>query len=237
MRELQEDTFSGNKNVDRILDIVSLFNILGVTQYAVMLRVFRITLIGAAKRWVEKLSPGTVDSWDLLKKSFIQRYCPPSKTVTQLKKSVTSSRKQKKHYTKPGKGIMTCFTNAKLTTSIAIRRNIVSSSNTEGITAIVNKLDSLGRDMKKLKENVHAIQVGCQLYGGAHLDKECPLNKEVKSVKEVKYGEFGCSSPFSDGKYRVGMPGYYTCIDNRPLFGEKRPSLEELMSKHLEDSI
>ncbi|GKF69895.1 hypothetical protein Tco_0202952, partial [Tanacetum coccineum] len=86
MLELQEDTFSGNKNdnahehVELILDIVSLFNIPGVTHYAVMLRVFRITLTGAAKR-----------------------YCPPSKIVTQLKKSVTSSRKQMKHYTKPGK--------------------------------------------------------------------------------------------------------------------------------------
>ncbi|GJT59625.1 reverse transcriptase domain-containing protein [Tanacetum coccineum] len=74
---------------------------------------FPITLTEAAKRWVDKLSLGTVDSWDLLKK-------PLSK--------------------------------------------------------------------------------GCKLCGGAHLDKECPLNEEVKSVEEVK------------------------------------PSLEELMSKHLEES-
>ncbi|GJW91310.1 hypothetical protein Tco_0168863 [Tanacetum coccineum] len=55
MRELREDTFSGNKNddahelVERVLDIVSLFNIPGVTHDAVMLRVFPITLTGAAK--------------------------------------------------------------------------------------------------------------------------------------------------------------------------------------------
>ncbi|GKD43718.1 hypothetical protein Tco_1268363, partial [Tanacetum coccineum] len=76
-----------------------------------------------------------------------------------------------------------------------------------------------------------------QLCGGAHLDKECPLNKEVKSVEEVKYGEFGRSSPFNNGtKYRVGPPRYYTRVDNRPPFREKRPSLEELMNKHLEES-
>ncbi|GKD02049.1 hypothetical protein Tco_1172323 [Tanacetum coccineum] len=116
-------------------------------------------------------------------------------------------------------------------------RNINSSSNSEGIAAIVNKLDSQGRDMKKFKENVHAIQLGCQTCKGAHLDKECPLNKEVKSIAEVKYGEFGRSSPFSNGtKYRVGSPGYYTHIDNRQSFGEKRPSLEELQNKHLEES-
>ncbi|GJY41982.1 retrovirus-related pol polyprotein from transposon TNT 1-94 [Tanacetum coccineum] len=90
MRELREDTFSGNNNDDahehmeRVLDIVSSFNIPGVSHDAVMLRVFPITLTEAAKRWVYKLPPGTIESWNLLKKAFIQRYCPPSKTAKQL---------------------------------------------------------------------------------------------------------------------------------------------------------
>ncbi|GKA31315.1 hypothetical protein Tco_0717620 [Tanacetum coccineum] len=179
MRELREDTFSGNKNddahehVERVLDIVSLFNIPDVSHNSVMLCVFPITLNGAAKRWVDRLPLGTVDS----------------------------------------------------------------CSSSEGIAAIVNKLENLGRDMKKLKENVYAILVGCQNYGGAHLYKDCPLKGYVKSVEKAKYGEFKRSSPFSNGaKYRVGLPGYYTRIDNHPSFGEKRPSLEELMNKHLEES-
>nr|GEY83952.1 DNA-binding pseudobarrel domain-containing protein [Tanacetum cinerariifolium] len=91
--------------------------------------------------------------------------------------------------------------------------------------------------LTKLKENVHTIQVGCQTCVGAHLDKECPLNEEVKSVDEVKYGDFRCSSSFSNrDKYHVGPHGYYTRIDNRLSFGEKGPSLEELMNKHLEES-
>ncbi|GJU06150.1 hypothetical protein Tco_1122580 [Tanacetum coccineum] len=166
MRELREDTFSGNKNddahehVERVLDIVSLFNIPGVTHDAVMLRVFPITLTGAAK---------------------------------SLKKSVTSSRKEMKHCTKPGKGPIPAMTHAQALTTIktmadhsqkwhdnSSSRNIDNISTTEGIDAIVSKLDSLDRDMKKLKENVHVIQVGWQLCGGAHLDKECPLNEEVE---------------------------------------------------------
>ncbi|GKE52217.1 hypothetical protein Tco_1487373, partial [Tanacetum coccineum] len=62
-------------------------------------------------------------------------------------------------------------------------KNIESSSNSEGITAIVNKLENLGRDMKKLKENVYAIQVGCQNCGRAHLDKNRPLKEERKEAK------------------------------------------------------
>ncbi|GKA49577.1 putative reverse transcriptase domain-containing protein [Tanacetum coccineum] len=60
MQELREDTFSGNKNedahdhVDRVLNSV------------------------------DRLIPGTVNTWDLLKKAFIQRYCPPSMTAKQL---------------------------------------------------------------------------------------------------------------------------------------------------------
>ncbi|GJS87619.1 hypothetical protein Tco_0770255 [Tanacetum coccineum] len=66
MRELRKDTFSGNKDedahdhIDRVLSIIGLFNILGVTKGAVMLRVFPFTLTGAAKRWVDRLAPGTI---------------------------------------------------------------------------------------------------------------------------------------------------------------------------------
>ncbi|GKA00318.1 hypothetical protein Tco_0672868 [Tanacetum coccineum] len=64
MRELREDTFSGNKNkdahdhVNRVLNIVSLFNIPRVSQDAVLLCVFSFTLTRAAKRWVDRLTPG-----------------------------------------------------------------------------------------------------------------------------------------------------------------------------------
>nr|GEX63561.1 hypothetical protein [Tanacetum cinerariifolium] len=78
MRELREDIFYGKNedahdHVDRVLNIVSLFNILGVSQDAVLLRVFPFTLTGSTKTWVDRLTPGAVNTWDLLKKAFIQR--------------------------------------------------------------------------------------------------------------------------------------------------------------------
>ncbi|GJS08588.1 hypothetical protein Tco_0365384 [Tanacetum coccineum] len=48
---------------------------------------------------------------------------------------------------------------------------------------------------KAMKRCTKLGKVGCVLYGGTHLDKECPLNEEVKGIKEVKYGEFGRSFP------------------------------------------
>ncbi|GKD47079.1 zinc knuckle CX2CX4HX4C containing protein, partial [Tanacetum coccineum] len=50
----------------------------------VLLRVFPFTLTGTANRWVDRLTPRAVNTWDLLKKAFIQRYYPPSKTAKRL---------------------------------------------------------------------------------------------------------------------------------------------------------
>ncbi|GJR71077.1 hypothetical protein Tco_0083442 [Tanacetum coccineum] len=120
-----------------------------------------------------------------------------------------------------------------------ISKNIGSSSSNDGLAALVNKLDNLGRDIKKLKESIHAIQVGCQICEEPHLDKDCPLNEEVKQVKKVKYGEFGRTTPFNEsdgGKFHVGLPGYYIKTDHHPPYGERRPSLDELLTKHQEES-
>ncbi|GJS37689.1 hypothetical protein Tco_0536071 [Tanacetum coccineum] len=57
MRELREDTFSGNKDEDAHDHIDRILN---------------------------RLTPGTINTWDLLKKAFIQRYCPPFMTAKQL---------------------------------------------------------------------------------------------------------------------------------------------------------
>ncbi|GKD03614.1 hypothetical protein Tco_1178588, partial [Tanacetum coccineum] len=250
MRELREDTFSENKNddahehVERVLDIVSLFNIPGVSHDADMLRVFLITLIGAAKRWVDRLPPGTINSWDLLKKAFIQSLGTDNDLLYKCHThDINNHQKVNIFYNGLGalnrqlldsQGLIPGMTPVQALTAIqtmanhsqkwydgSSSRNIESSSNFEGIAAIVNKLKNLGRDMKKLKENVHAIQVGCQNCEGAHLDKECPLNEEVKGMVEVKYREF--SRPFPNNRYDgIFNKGGY----EQPSSGEKRPSLE-----------
>ncbi|GKC33349.1 hypothetical protein Tco_1040643 [Tanacetum coccineum] len=215
MRELREDTFSGNKNDDahehmeQVLDIVSSFNIPGVSHDAVMLRVFPITLTEAAKRWVYKLPPGTIESWNLLKKAFIQRYCPPSKTAKQLEEirnfkqegdetlyqawewyndllykcpthDINNHQKVNIFYNGLGalnrqllnsQGPILGMTPVQALTTIQTMaahsqkwhdgpsNRSIEGSSSEGIASIVNKLENLGRDMKKLKENIHAIQV------------------------------------------------------------------------------
>ncbi|GJU32541.1 zinc knuckle CX2CX4HX4C containing protein [Tanacetum coccineum] len=62
------------------------------------------------------------------------------------------------------------------------------------------------------------------------LDKDCPLNEEVKGMEEVKYGEF--SQPFPNNIYDGRFKGGY----DQPLSGEKRPSLIEIINKYMEEA-
>nr|GEV05123.1 hypothetical protein [Tanacetum cinerariifolium] len=191
MRELREDTFSGNNNkdardhVDRVLNIVSLFNIPGVSQDTVLLRVFLFTLTETAKRWVDRLTPGAINTWDLLKKAFIQSHQKVNifyKGLSTMNCKFLDSQGLILGIT-PTQALMAIQTMAGHSQKWhdeTSSRNISSSSNTDGLAAIVSKLDNLGRDMKKLKENVHAVQVRCQICEGPYLDNECPLNEEVK---------------------------------------------------------
>ncbi|GJT20041.1 hypothetical protein Tco_0878747 [Tanacetum coccineum] len=91
IRELGRKTFSGTNDEDahehvrRVLEIVDLFHFPSVTHDAVMLRVFPITLKGRALMWKKGLPAGVINTWDLLEKEFIWKYCSPFKTAKKLK--------------------------------------------------------------------------------------------------------------------------------------------------------
>ncbi|GKA92028.1 hypothetical protein Tco_0813953 [Tanacetum coccineum] len=83
------------------------------------------------------------------------------------------------------------------------KMNIRSSSSKDELAALVNKLDNLGRDMKKLKEKCSQQSLLMPICEGPHLEKDCPLNEELKQVEE-------------------DHPGFCTEIDNRPIIWRKR---------------
>ncbi|GJR64978.1 hypothetical protein Tco_0011043, partial [Tanacetum coccineum] len=90
MKELRHNLFAGTKDEDaheyvrRVLEITDLFHIYDVTQDAIMLRVFPITLTRSARRWKNMLPVGSITTRDLLEKAFIWKYCPPFKTARIL---------------------------------------------------------------------------------------------------------------------------------------------------------
>ncbi|GKB24497.1 hypothetical protein Tco_0863898 [Tanacetum coccineum] len=262
MRELREDTFFENKgedahdHIDRVLNIVGLFSIPGVSKDVVFIQRY-CPLFMTAKQledihnFKQEGDESLYQAWerynDLLYK------CPTydinnHQKVNIFYKGLSTMNCQLLDSQGPIPGmrptealteIQTMADHSQKWHDETTSRNIRSSSSKDRLAALVNKLDNLGRDLKKLKKSVHAIQVGCQIYEGPHLDKDCPLNEEVKQVEEVRYEELGRTTPFNGnnrGKFHVGPHGYYTKIDNRPPYGEKRQSLEELLAKHQEES-
>ncbi|GJR51505.1 hypothetical protein Tco_1402026 [Tanacetum coccineum] len=109
----------------------------------------------------------------------------------------------------------------------------MGGSSSEGIAIITNKLNDLGHDIRKIKESVHTIQVGCEINGGMHLEKDCHLKEKIKSNKATRYGE--TRNGTKSASYQIGLSGNYTKVDNHPPF-DKRPSLEETIVKYLEDT-
>nr|GEV40163.1 reverse transcriptase domain-containing protein [Tanacetum cinerariifolium] len=144
---------------------------------------FPITLTGAAKRWVDRLSPGTLDFWDFLKKAFIKRYCPPSKIAKKLEE--------------------------------------IHNFKKEGDATLYQAWER-----------------------EAHLDKECPLNEEAKSVEEVaqKEGEpsrvLPCQLPpkeFNPGSFTlfctIRSLNFYAMVD---LERENESRFKEMIQKEVD---
>ncbi|GKA54580.1 hypothetical protein Tco_0753529 [Tanacetum coccineum] len=67
--QLRNKNDDAHEHIEKVLDIVSLFNIPDFSHDAIMLRVFPITLSEATKRWIYRIPTGTINTWDLLKKA------------------------------------------------------------------------------------------------------------------------------------------------------------------------
>ncbi|GJR19453.1 hypothetical protein Tco_0967980 [Tanacetum coccineum] len=66
LKELRDNTFSGldhedaNKHIEKVLEIIDLFHVPNITQDQIMLRVFPMSLTGAASRWLRNKPAGWI---------------------------------------------------------------------------------------------------------------------------------------------------------------------------------
>ncbi|GKA42948.1 hypothetical protein Tco_0735608 [Tanacetum coccineum] len=90
LKELRDNTFRGsdneeeNEHIEKVLKIVDLFHIPKVTQDQIMLRVFPMSLTGAASRWLKNKPSSSIITWETLKKKFLSKYCPPVRTAKKM---------------------------------------------------------------------------------------------------------------------------------------------------------
>nr|GEV91098.1 reverse transcriptase domain-containing protein [Tanacetum cinerariifolium] len=213
MRELKEDTFSESKNkdahdhVDRVLIIVSLFNILEVSQDAVLLHVFPFTLSGFAKRWVNRLTLGAVNTWDLLKKAFIQSdllYKCPTHDITSHKKVNIFNKglNTKNHYLLDLRGPILGMTPNQALMAIQTMadhsqkwhdgtssKNISSNSNTDGLAVIDLTLTKNVRSTRKS----NSWKSSCTVFGFPPYPLNYPTRMLTMEEMLAKFVNEGCS--------------------------------------------
>nr|GFB52075.1 hypothetical protein [Tanacetum cinerariifolium] len=91
LKELRDNTFSdsdhedSNEHIEKVLETIDLFYVPNITQDQIMLRVFPMSLTGAASQWLRNKPSGSIKTWKDLKTKFLSKYCPPARTVKKIK--------------------------------------------------------------------------------------------------------------------------------------------------------
>nr|GEY61426.1 hypothetical protein [Tanacetum cinerariifolium] len=203
LKELRENTFSE------------------VTQDQVMLRVFPMSLTGAASRWLRNEPSEVILLYNRLdvptRKILGSKGAIPTKTAVDAKIAIQEMAEysQKWH---------------NRTSSKAISTKIF-----DGLAAIQAQLNKLRREIKKVNEKVYATQVGCELCKGPHYTKDYPLKKEGKTLEEAYYTQFG--APYQPaGQYRAAGPGFYQHNNRNSLYPDRRQTLDESLTKFMAES-
>nr|GEU88060.1 hypothetical protein [Tanacetum cinerariifolium] len=74
-----------NEHIEKFLEIVDLFHVLNITQDQIMLRVFPMSLNGAASRWLRNKPSSFIKTWEDLKIKFLSKNCLPAQTTKKIK--------------------------------------------------------------------------------------------------------------------------------------------------------
>ncbi|GJX02876.1 hypothetical protein Tco_0188792 [Tanacetum coccineum] len=89
--ELKDNVFLGNddenplEHISNMTSVSNLFQSPRVSSDQVMLMAFPFTLKEKARLWINRLSAGSITTWDLLKNAFLSRYRPLSQIIRQTK--------------------------------------------------------------------------------------------------------------------------------------------------------
>ncbi|GKE20504.1 putative transposase, mutator type, MULE transposase domain protein [Tanacetum coccineum] len=188
-----------------------------------MLRVFPISLTGAASYWLRNEPTGSIKTWEDLKTKFLNKYCPPGRTAKKMEKINNFQQepnetlyqawerfkellmKCPQHYLTEMQEVILFYNGLDVPTrQILNSRGVVptKTATSDGLAAIQAQLNNLGREIKKVNEKVYAAQVGCEQCKGPHYTKDCPQKEDGK--EEAYYMLFG--GPFQGGGYRATTP-------------------------------
>ncbi|GJS39049.1 putative reverse transcriptase domain-containing protein [Tanacetum coccineum] len=129
-----------------------------------------------------------------------------------------------------------------------------STKTSDGLAAIQAQLNKLRREIKKVMRKYTLLRSDANLCKDphnaleaavsnqeqergrgtdvTHYMKDCPQNEEGKTLEEAYYTQFG--APYQPGgQYRAAGPGFYQRNNGNSSYPDRRPSLEELLTKFM----
>ncbi|GKC08889.1 hypothetical protein Tco_1000499 [Tanacetum coccineum] len=230
-----------------------------------MLRVFPISLTGAAARWLRNEPTGSIKTWEDLKTKFLNKYCPPGRTAKKMEEINNFQQEPDETLYQAWERfkelLMKCPQHYLTEMQERIRSNYKTAIDAK--TAIQEMAEysqkwhngtSRGRSTET-SDGLAAIQ--------AQLNN---LGREIKKVNEKVYAaQVGCEQckgphytkdypqkeegktleeayymqfggPFQGGGYRATALGYYQRNNANPSFQERRQSMEDTLSKFMSES-
>ena len=78
-----------NEHLSNILEICDTIKINGTTNDAIRLRLFHFSLRDKARVWLKSRPQGTLTTWDMVAKKFLEKYFPPTKSA-KMRNDITS---------------------------------------------------------------------------------------------------------------------------------------------------
>ncbi|GJX58663.1 hypothetical protein Tco_0290053 [Tanacetum coccineum] len=201
LKKRKSDHEDANEHIEKVFEIVDIFHIPNITQDHVMLQAFPMSLTGAASHWLRNEPSGLIITWEALRKKFLSKYCPPTRTAKKMEEINNFQQEPDEtlyqawerfkellmrcpqHYLTDMQEVILFYKGLEVPT----RQILDSKGAIPTMTAVDAKLNNLGREIKKVNEKVYAAQVGCELCKGPHYTKDCPLKEEGKTLEEAYY--------------------------------------------------
>ncbi|GJW30324.1 hypothetical protein Tco_0047199 [Tanacetum coccineum] len=168
LKELRDYTFSGsdnedaNEHIEKVLEIVDL----------------------AASRWLRNEPPGSIITWEVLKKKFLSKYCPPARIAKKIEEI---NNFQQEHNE-------TLYQAWEIFKELLMRcpqHYLTDMPEDDDVKKAIQEIADHSQkwhnvtEIKKVNEKVYAAQVGCESCGGPYYSKDFPLKEEGKTLEEA----------------------------------------------------
>ncbi|GJT80162.1 retrovirus-related pol polyprotein from transposon TNT 1-94 [Tanacetum coccineum] len=256
LKELHDNTFSGsehedaNEHIEKVLENVDLFHIPKINQDQIMLRAFPVSLTGAASRWLRNQPSGSITTWEVLKTKFLNKYYPPARTAKKMEEINNFQQepdgslfrawerfkelliKCPQHYLTDMQEVILFYNGLDVPTrQILDSKGVIPSKTAADAKVAIQEMAEFSQKW----HNGTSSRSDANYARDRTIRKIVHQRKKEKTLEEAYYTQFG--APYQPGgQYRAAGPGFYQRNDGNSSYPDRRPSLEESLTKFMAES-